>query len=302
MNTRLLDYFVAAVEYGSFTQAAERLYTTQPNFSKQIAALERELGVTLFYREHRAIRLTPAGQVYFEQIRDVPQRLKTAARQALETERQAAGCVKIGILEGHQLRPELLEALDAFRRAHPDDSLVFSRGDFISLLDGLEQRQLDLVFTILFTMEQQPAIQSQVLYPQRNFVAVNRKNPVSSQSELTVSQLSGETIVLLDERCSPASYRQIQATLGQTPGNLVFVHSTEAIFTSVEANVGLAIVDGQNRLQTSASVKLIPLKGSAKNPDFGMAWRKGNEKQGLKEVLESIRRQGIGPAADRDSR
>lgn len=85
MNTRLLTCFVTAVECGSFTQAAEQLFTTQPNFSKQIAKLEQELGCKLFERVHRTVILTPAGQVFYDQVKDIPARLEEAVQSSRRT-------------------------------------------------------------------------------------------------------------------------------------------------------------------------------------------------------------------------
>lgn len=288
MNTRLLQYFIAAAECGSFTAAAESLYTTQPNFSKQIAALEREVGCRLFYREHRSIRLTPAGQVFYDRVRDVPGMLDAAVQQALQADREQLSRLQIGILEGHQLQPELLRALDTFQKSHPDCRLLLSRCDFDALSHGLESHRFDVIFTILFTLEHQPEIESRVLYPQQSYVAVNLQNPLAGCSELTIRQLSGETLVLLDEACSPASYRQLQSTLAGVSLRMLPVSSTDALFTSVEANVGLAIVDGHNRLLSSPSVRLIPLASRSRNPDFGAAWRKSSRKPVLQEFLRLL--------------
>lgn len=288
MNTRLLECFITAVECGSITQAAQQLFTTQPNLSKQIATLERELGIKLFYREHRSIQLTPAGEVFYRQVKDIPRRLDAAAQEALEVAGQERSCLRIGILEGHQIQPELLAALDTFHKTHPSGGPILSRCDFDALRYGLEAHHFDLIFTILFTVEHQPGIQSRVLYPQRTFVAVNTQNPLSAEPELTLQMLAGETVVRLDEKCSQASHRELQATLAGIPKKTVSVNSTEALFTSVEANVGIAIVDGQNRLQASQSVRLIPLSDSSKSPDFGVAWLKTEHKPLTDEFLQLL--------------
>jgi DNA-binding transcriptional LysR family regulator len=63
VNLRQLEYFIAIVEAGSFTGAAERLLVSQPSLSQQVAALERELGGPLLERLPRGVRLTAAGQM-----------------------------------------------------------------------------------------------------------------------------------------------------------------------------------------------------------------------------------------------
>lgn len=288
MNTRLLTCFVTAVECGSFTKAAEQLFTTQPNFSKQMAKLERELECKLFERAHRTVKLTPAGQVFYEQVKDIPARLDEAVQLARRTGKVEKNSLRIGILEGQILSPELLRIFSVFRQRYPGCNLQISRCDFSALTAGLEHRSLDLILTILFTVESRPGIAVKVLYPQQLFVAVNLQNPLAEKDALTPAQLAGETVVVLEESCSPASYRQVQTTLLDVPVKLVPVCSTEALLTSIEANMGVAIVDGQNRLRDNRFVRLVPLTSNAKAPDFGAAWLKSNGKPEVASLLRLL--------------
>jgi DNA-binding transcriptional LysR family regulator len=79
-----LSYFLAAVEHGSFSAAAEALYIAQPSLSEQIKRLEKELGVTLFVRTNRRLVLTEAGQLLLPSA----QRAVAAAREAAESVRE----------------------------------------------------------------------------------------------------------------------------------------------------------------------------------------------------------------------
>lgn len=72
--------FVAVAETGSFTRAAERLYTSHSSISRAVTALERELGATLMERGNRVIGLTPAGETLLEGAKDIlemEEKLKT---------------------------------------------------------------------------------------------------------------------------------------------------------------------------------------------------------------------------------
>ena len=65
MEIRQLTYFVESARIRSFSEAARKLFTTQPNVSKAIKALEEELGVDLFYRKNTGIELTEEGKVVY---------------------------------------------------------------------------------------------------------------------------------------------------------------------------------------------------------------------------------------------
>ena len=71
MDIRQLAIFVSIANHGTFTAAGKALYISQPTVSVQMAALERELGVALFERQSRGIRLTPAGKILKRYAEDI---------------------------------------------------------------------------------------------------------------------------------------------------------------------------------------------------------------------------------------
>lgn len=87
MEFEQLRAFVAVAETGSFTRAAERLYTSHSSISRAVSALERELGVTLIERDNRVLGLTKAGEILLEGAKDVldrEEKLKTEITKSTE--------------------------------------------------------------------------------------------------------------------------------------------------------------------------------------------------------------------------
>lgn len=293
MNLRMIEYFVEAAECGSFTQAANNLYTAQPNFSKQIAALERAVDTQLFFREHRSVRLTPAGLRFYEAVKDIPAQLARgidAAREASDLEERT---LRIGILEGNTLSPAMMAGFKSFQDTHPDCIQTIVREDFDGLCTGLEEHRFDVVFTILFSLQNCQGIRTMVLSSQQTFAAVNVLDPLSRKETLSISDLSGETFMILEERRSPISFQNITNLLGalQIPAAQTRkAESTEALFTAVEANLGVAIVDGQNRPRHSPYVRLIPILDASPAPDFGAAWSASAPKKIVHGFVEEMER------------
>ncbi|MFI6515886.1 LysR family transcriptional regulator [Spirillospora sp. NPDC050679] len=117
MELRRFRYFVAVVEQGGFTRAAEMLPMSQPALSQQIRILEREVGVPLLERGPGGATPTPAGLAFYERIRDVLTAVE-AARGAAHRAAAEAETLRIGL--SHPLPAEVdVLAISAFKAAHP---------------------------------------------------------------------------------------------------------------------------------------------------------------------------------------
>jgi DNA-binding transcriptional LysR family regulator len=143
VNLRQLEYFVAIVEEGSFTRAAERLLVSQPSLSQQIRTLERELGGLLLERLPRGVRLTAAGQSLLPEARAAIhhfERARRAVRMALELEvgqlevavatSAAAGILPVVLREWQRRHPEIEVSLLEFpHRRELDEAVRDGVGD-----------------------------------------------------------------------------------------------------------------------------------------------------------------------------
>ena len=119
MELRHLRYFVGVADELSFTKAAQKLHVAQPALSRQIRQLEEEVGVALFERSHRSVRLTEAGQVFLGEARSLLAQSAQAVRAAQATGLVGRGSLNIGYVWGlfHSLVPA---AVARFRQAFPD--------------------------------------------------------------------------------------------------------------------------------------------------------------------------------------
>src|SRR5580693_3506558 len=122
MELRHLRYFTAVVQWNGYRQAAKHLYIAQPSISQAVADLEGELGIKLFFREGRVARLTPEGQVFYEEA------LKTLAQaeRSITTAQRAAkgeiGRLGIGFM-GFASCDFLPDLLRKYKTRHPGVAL-----------------------------------------------------------------------------------------------------------------------------------------------------------------------------------
>ena len=99
MTTQQIRFFLAAAECLNFTEAAKRLFVAQSTLSKQIALLEDELGMKLFYRNNRTVGLTPAGVLLRGEMDRVRHRLTEAIDRARHVDQGLDGRLCVGVLD-----------------------------------------------------------------------------------------------------------------------------------------------------------------------------------------------------------
>jgi DNA-binding transcriptional LysR family regulator len=117
-----IELFCLAAELGGFTAAAQAAGVTPAAVSRSVSRLEQRLGLQLFVRTTRSMRLTEAGQVYFRQCREALSQLQEAEREAMGQQLAPSGTIRISMptTYGHH---RVLPLLPAFRALHPDVKL-----------------------------------------------------------------------------------------------------------------------------------------------------------------------------------
>src|SRR5918997_1808817 len=139
MTLRQLEYFIALVEEGSFTRAAERLYVSQPALSHQIKALERDIGGGLIERLPQSLHLTPTGRAFLPHATAAVHAAAEARRAARDVGQVAAGELRIGTLHSIALGVAPA-AIRAWRLAHPGVS--FELHEFLNIDELADQMRL----------------------------------------------------------------------------------------------------------------------------------------------------------------
>lgn len=143
MNLEQLAGFMAVVETGTFTRAAERLHLAQPSLSRQIATLERDLGTQLFRRDRSGSELTQAGETLLPLARRMLADADTVRREIDELAGLQRGRVRLGATPTLCISL-VAEALIEFQRRHPGIDLYLSEHGSRRLLDQLDAGELDL--------------------------------------------------------------------------------------------------------------------------------------------------------------
>jgi DNA-binding transcriptional LysR family regulator len=190
MNERQLQYVVAIAETGSFTAAAERCYTAQSALSQQIARLEAHLGVRLFDRTSRSVRLTEAGQILLpvaQQILDDMNRARDAVRSVSGIVR---GPLRLGATQTAARILNLIQLLADYNRQHADVDLSVTIGPGLELISAIGSGDLDVAFAATDDQAPPPGVEFRPFGGSQPLVAVvSCDHQLAGQHEVCLQDL-----------------------------------------------------------------------------------------------------------------
>lgn len=143
MDIREMRYFYAVVEEGNISSASKRLSIAQPALSRQIKQLEDSLGVRLFERGSRRIRLTEAGQLLRERVEQILGLVDGTMKEMAEFNSGSGGTISIGTVttSGALLLPTLI---NEFHRLYPNVTFHLWEGDGYRILELLDKGVIEV--------------------------------------------------------------------------------------------------------------------------------------------------------------
>lgn len=291
MNLTRIRYFVETARLENVSRAAQALYVTQPNLSRQLGLMEQELGFELFRRAGKGIRLTPAGAYLYEQLKDIPDRVDEAVAQAEVISRQEAGSLSIGVLEGQDVSQYLSRHLDELRRRWPAVTVELERNSFRYLRQGLERGRYDMIFTLAFETVGRSDWETLPVFREPGAIFISCTNPLAARDSLTMENLRDEPFVAIAREESPGGYdlliRQC-AACGFTP-NIVRESATlESLLLCVEMGMGAAMLDRNTRLENSSSIRIYTIPDS-EAAGLTAAWTKDCRNPMVRRLADSLR-------------
>lgn len=242
MDTRSLRYFVAVADHSSFSRAAEEVGVVQSAISHRIRALEDELGVALFEREGRTVRLSPAGTVLLQDARRVLQILAQSRDRLKQIATGDAGALQIGFQSAACRRPFVSESLNEFRTRHPAIELGLAPMMGLAMEDALTKGMLDGGFLYF---QGHPSLAHRRLYTDDWLLALPRFHRLADAPELRLRDLEGEGFIVLPRKVTPILHDRIFAAF--SAGGLIPLVVQEAfeepmVLNLVAVGLGIAFV------------------------------------------------------------
>ena len=285
MELRHLRYFVTVAELLNFTKAATRLHVAQPALSRQIHNLEDELGVPLFERGPRFVKLTDAGIAFMPEAQAVLLRAEEAVQAVRAVMNGERGHIHVGYAPSPTV--ELLpSALHAFQNLAPGVRVNLHDMSSEEMLRGLHDGKLDLCLVVKQTEKALRGLKFECLREYPMAVAVSLRHPFAKRKQVTLAQVAAEPLLAYTRADYPdyhAMLVEIFRPLGLKPRVVEEHDSASSLIAATEVGRGVSIAASSLGIVAGGRIKLVPIKpapavmvvGAAYNPNtFSVAARK----------------------------
>lgn len=194
MELRQLQYFIEVAKREHVTQAAHALHVAQSAVSRQIANLEAELGVSLFTREGRNVKLTSLGKIFLDHAQNAIRELEKAKQEIDEYLDPAKGSIRLGF-------PSSLAAyvlptvISAFRAKYPNIRFQLKQGSFHYLIDSVINGEIAIAFIAPVPTDVKE-VEGHIFFSDHIVALLPSNHPLADYPAIRLSQLKDESFAL----------------------------------------------------------------------------------------------------------
>lgn len=274
MELYTMHYVLAVADFGNFSLAAQNCHVGQPALSQQIAKLERELGIPLFYRNPRGARLTQAGEEFVRRAREILQRTEALSAEMSVYAGLHKGNLKLGCITSLQCI-NFGGMLSDFCHCYPDIFIDIIQEGTHRLLDLLMERKIDLAFLNHPLTDFPQSLDFIKLGEDIYSLAVPDNHPLAGRTSVSLSELSEERFIF-HQRGQVASELCLKACekAGLTPNIVCHSGSPTTVLYMVQGGLGVAFLPSEE-FHSHSMEGVIELKLREKIvKEVGIAWRK----------------------------
>jgi DNA-binding transcriptional LysR family regulator len=290
MELRHLRYFTAVVECKGYREASRRLHIAQPSISEAVSDLEDELGLKLFSRAHRNARVTPEGEIFYEDAVRILQQAETAILTAKRAAEGKVGRLSIGFI-GSATLSFLPDLIRRYKLEYPNVKLALHDLYPAELDKACDRGEIDIAITRTLSLERSKNRQSRVLLRDPLVAVVPRSRKLKLKSKkIRLADLAKERFILFHRQGAPGVFDTIVGACrsqGFSPQVENEPNSMQTILSLVEAEEGVAIVPASISNLRSNGVQFVRLVPDL-HLDLIVAWSRGETSVILRTFLDFL--------------
>lgn len=287
MDFRTIEHFLKLSETLNFRKAADEIYIAQPALSRQIMALEEELGVVLFDRNKRNVALTTAGEYFREECERILEDFERVKQRTFQIHKGEGGEIKIAHSSSSMqfLLPNILAKIQA---EMPLMKTNLNETTNIYGINALINRTIDVAFGPNMIVPKE--LNTRTIYVE-NFVILLPQNHWLDETNFeSLAQLADENFILPPRNESSGYVESLEAlcqSYGFIPKVAYQSGNSNTVLRLVEAGVGISIEPKSALSGQNMNVKYIELSNISLKASMLMVWLRGREKD-LKPFFEIV--------------
>jgi DNA-binding transcriptional LysR family regulator len=291
MELRHLRYFVAVGDEQHYGRAAKQLHVAQPALSRQIQDLEEEIGLKLFDRLPRGVKISTAGKSFLDDARRILQQVNEATLRAKRAAAGQTGTLRVGFVESISWHGVVPDSFRQYRERQPDAELQLRPLSSLQQIEAIRSGQLDAGF--LFTMANIERELAQLEVDVLNLMlAAPKGHPLTKLKKVRLRDLTDTAFIWFPRRESPIYYDRLMNECfrgGLKSPHVVQEAVNEAtILSLVSCRLGVAFVSSATRWRCPESVVLVPVVDLKLPLPFALVWRKDNASPLLAKLVAGI--------------
>ncbi len=280
MTSTQIRYFLAVAKYLNFSEAARSLYVAQSSLSRNISSLEAELGVQLFLRTKKYVRLTPAGAVWVKEFENFQKLMELARERAKHAELGQNAAIRIGMIEAQESENFLPKAISYLKTNYPEITISLMRGNFRDLREMLKSNAIDVALTLSFDVDayMDQDIVFENFYESVGECVISKYHPLADKETICLEDLKDETLIIISPEISVGGYEALINLCHNhnfQPRRIQTASSVEHIMLLVESGLGFSVLDANCKLHNNHSVRFIRLIEDDRLKLVGV-WHKDN--------------------------
>lgn len=276
---------LAVAEYLNFRHAANALGVAQSSVSARVKALEEDLGILLFERHARGVRLTEAGRHFVERVAAGVDHLDHAVKTAGMAAAGECGRLRIGI---HALIPGsfLADLIAQYRKDHPGIEVEIAEGTARDSVMQLRADRLDVAFVA--GKPELPDCHTRPIWTERLVAVLPEQHRLAGQSAITWADLVGETFLVRHSGTGPQVHDHIVLRLaGRWPAPSILRSDVGrgTLLSMVGQGFGITILGAATALLPTTGIVFLPFADEPEPVAFTAVWSPFNRSAILKNLL-----------------
>lgn len=230
MDLRQMRYFLAVAEERHIGRAAERLHMAQPPLTRQIRALEDELGTALFVRTPRGMDLTDAGAALLDEVPNLLALAQRARERTLRAGQGLSGRLDVGTF-GSGVLDVIPRLLARFHAERPDVRIVLHNQTKAEQIDALRERRITIGFNRLVPPESDLVVET--VLRERLVVALHERDALTDRTRLSLADLDDRPVILYPQQALPGLAQRVASAFAREGLRLRVEQEVEDVLTAV---------------------------------------------------------------------